>query len=116
MAGIIAAHGRSDDNGVLGIAPAAKILASKGFQTRKQWKRNHIAAGIEWAASHGATVINISSATGPTLALDDAIALAAYKDIVVVAGSGNKAQTFALVIRQQCRACWLLALWTGPEN
>jgi type VII secretion-associated serine protease mycosin len=90
MAGLIAAHGKSGQGGALGIAPEAKILPIKDSKPGDNGSGIEIAAGIEWAAAHGATVINISSATGRTLALDDAIGLAAEKDIVVVAGSGNK--------------------------
>jgi type VII secretion-associated serine protease mycosin len=90
MAGIIAAHGRGGDRGVLGIAPKARVLPIKDAKPGYNGNGITVAAGIEWAASHGAKVLNISSAIGPTLALDHAIALAAQKDIVVVAGSGNK--------------------------
>jgi type VII secretion-associated serine protease mycosin len=90
MAGLIAAHGKNSRDGALGIAPQAKILPVKDSKPGNNGSGIEIAAGIEWAVSHDATVINISSATGPTLALDEAIALAAKKDIVVVAGSGNK--------------------------
>jgi subtilisin family serine protease len=49
-----------------------------------------IAAGIEWAATNGAKVINVSSATGPSLALKDATQVASANDAVLVAGAGNK--------------------------
>jgi type VII secretion-associated serine protease mycosin len=90
MAGLIAAHGTGNDNGVLGIAPASRILPVRISSLSDEGNSRTIAEGITWAASHGATVINISLVTAPGLNLGDAIKLAAEKDIVVVAGSGNK--------------------------
>jgi type VII secretion-associated serine protease mycosin len=86
MAGIIAAPGRSVSDGLLGIAPAAKILPVKTSNAGSTL----IGAGIDWAAEHGAKVINVSAAPGPSLALRNAISAAAKDDAVVVAGSGNK--------------------------
>jgi type VII secretion-associated serine protease mycosin len=86
MAGIIAAPGRAASDGLLGIAPAAKILPVKTANAGSTL----IGAGIEWAAQHGAKVINVSAAPGPSLALKNGISAAATNDAVVVAGSGNK--------------------------
>jgi type VII secretion-associated serine protease mycosin len=89
MAGLIAAHGRSGGRGVLGIAPGSKILPVK-TAARENAGTVEIAAGIEAAASKGVDVINVSAATGPSIALEDAVAHAALVDAVVVAGSGNR--------------------------
>jgi type VII secretion-associated serine protease mycosin len=86
MAGIIAAHGRNRNDGLLGIAPAAKILPVKTANAGS----TDIGAGIQWGVEHGAKVINVSAAPGPSLSLKNAISTAASKDAVVVAGSGNK--------------------------
>jgi type VII secretion-associated serine protease mycosin len=90
MAGIIAGHGHGTQNGVLGIAPAAKILPIRVTAPGKTGNSMTIAAGITWAAANGAKVLNISLAAAPGLALDDAIKLAEEKDLLVVAGSGNR--------------------------
>jgi type VII secretion-associated serine protease mycosin len=90
MAGIIAAHGKNSRDGLLGIAPDAKILPVKDQKPGDNGGSSAVGAGIEWAAKHGAKVINVSSSTGPSLALNSAITTAAAQDVVVVAGSGNK--------------------------
>jgi type VII secretion-associated serine protease mycosin len=90
MAGLIAAHGRNRTDGVLGIAPTAKVLPVKETNATQNGTSTTVAAGIEWAARNGANVINVSSANGPSLAMKEAIQAAAAMDAVVVAGSGNK--------------------------
>ena len=91
VAGIAAA---TTNNGI-GIAGAAwnasvlpvKVLDSRGFGTDSQ-----VAAGVVWAADHGADVINLSLG-GPTSGevLCDAIAYAQSQDALVVASAGNGA-------------------------
>ncbi|MGQ4444606.1 S8 family serine peptidase, partial [Streptomyces violaceoruber] len=68
MAGIIAGHGHGsgDAEGVMGIAPEAKILPVRviledGDPSRAKARKtrgNALAAGIRWAADHGADIIN----------------------------------------------------------
>lgn len=75
MAGIIAGHGHGVGNGdgVMGIAPEAKILPVRviledGDPARSRARNtrgNALAEGIRWAADHGADVINLSSVTTP---------------------------------------------------
>jgi subtilisin family serine protease len=70
MAGIIAGHGHGPGNsdGVLGIAPEAKILPVRVILEDKDPQRKKarttrggaLAEGIRWAADHGADVINLS--------------------------------------------------------
>jgi MYXO-CTERM domain-containing protein len=88
MAGLIAAHGRAGSEGVLGIAPQAKLLPIK-TTAKENGGTFTIAAGIERAITGGASIINVSAATGPSIELEDAIAHAAEADAIVVAGSGN---------------------------
>lgn len=90
MAGLIAGHGRSNESGVLGIAPSARILPVKDANAEDSGGSLTIADGISWAASHHVGVINVSSATGPSLRLDDAVDAARKADVVIVAGSGNR--------------------------
>lgn len=84
IAGIIAAHGR-DGDGVIGVAPAARILPVTTSDART------LAAGFRWATDNGADVINCSCSLGPDDAPEvrDAIAYALSQDIVVVVGVGN---------------------------
>ncbi|MZF89067.1 type VII secretion-associated serine protease mycosin [Streptomyces sp. SID5643] len=104
MAGIIAGHGHGPGNadGVLGIAPEAKILPVRviledGDSSRakaRSTRGNALAEGIRWAADHGADVINLSlgddsASAHPEPGEDQAIQYALKKGVVVVASAGN---------------------------
>lgn len=104
MAGIIAGHGHGYDNddGVLGIAPAVKILPVRviledGDSARgkaRNTRGNALAEGIRWATDQGADVINLSlgddsSSAHPEPAEDEAVQYALEKGAVVVASAGN---------------------------
>jgi type VII secretion-associated serine protease mycosin len=90
MAGLIAGHGRGGQNGVLGIAPSAKILPVKDSNADDNGGSLTIAEGMTWASGQDVDVINVSSATGPSIALKEAVQRAQSADIVVVAGAGNR--------------------------
>lgn len=97
IAGTIAAKGGGAMR-ALGIAPAAKILpvrvVDKGYATTAA-----IDDGIRWATDHGARVINLSVAAS-TAAPDstrEAVAYALGKDVVVVAGAGNRPEGHTIV-------------------
>ncbi|MGW3141755.1 type VII secretion-associated serine protease mycosin [Streptomyces sp. NPDC001139] len=104
MAGIIAGHGHGPGNadGVMGIAPEAKILPVRviledGDSARgkaRSTRGNALAEGIRWAADHGADVINLSlgddsASAHPEPAEDEAIQYALKKNVTVVASAGN---------------------------
>ncbi|MEU6196099.1 type VII secretion-associated serine protease mycosin [Streptomyces sp. NPDC047061] len=104
MAGIIAGHGHGVGNGdgVMGVAPEAKILPVRviledGDSARgkaRSTRGNALAEGIRWAADHGADVINLSlgddsDSAHPEPSEDEAIQYALKKDVVVVASAGN---------------------------
>ncbi|MFF7736913.1 MULTISPECIES: type VII secretion-associated serine protease mycosin [unclassified Streptomyces] len=104
MAGIIAGHGHGPGNadGVLGIAPEAKILPVRviledGDASRakaRSTRGNALAEGIRWAADHGADVINLSlgddsASAHPEPSEDQAVQYALEKGVVVVASAGN---------------------------
>lgn len=104
MASIIAGHGHGDgnDDGVLGIAPEAKILPVRviledGDPQRtkaRNTRGNALADGIRWAADQGADVINLSlgddsASAHPEPAEDEAVQYALKKGSVVVASAGN---------------------------
>jgi len=93
MAGLIAAHGRPGNVGVIGIAPDAKILPVRDSNAGGEGDSAQTSKAIRWAIDHGARIVNISAAINPGFDLDDAIAYAAKKDVVVVAGNGNKSQS-----------------------
>ncbi|TRO66002.1 type VII secretion-associated serine protease mycosin [Streptomyces sp. IB201691-2A2] len=104
MAGIIAGHGHGagDDDGVMGIAPEAKILPVRviledGDSARgkaRNTRGNALAEGIRWAADHDADVINLSlgddsKSAHPEASEDAAVQYALKKGAVVVASAGN---------------------------
>lgn len=104
MAGIIAAHGHGpgSEDGVMGIAPAAKILpvrvilegTDKAREKARNSRGNALAQGIRWAADQGADVINLSlgddsESAHPEAAEDAAVQYALAKGSVVVASAGN---------------------------
>jgi type VII secretion-associated serine protease mycosin len=90
MAALIAAHGRNGRDGILGIAPAAKILPVKYSNHANKASSDDMTAAVEWATSHGAKVINISAAAGPAFGLIEAVDAAIKNDVVVVASIGNR--------------------------
>ncbi|WHM39582.1 type VII secretion-associated serine protease mycosin [Streptomyces sp. BPTC-684] len=104
MAGIIAGHGHGpgSQDGVLGIAPEAKILPVRVIlessdPARKKARESRggaLAEGIRWAADHGADVINLSlgddsASAHPEPSEDAAIQYALSRGAVVVASAGN---------------------------
>ncbi|MET7620986.1 type VII secretion-associated serine protease mycosin [Streptomyces sp. NPDC005408] len=104
MAGIIAAHGHGldDEEGVMGIAPEARILpvrvilegTDKAREKARNTRGTALAQGIRWAADQGADVINLSlgddsESAHPEPGEDAAVQYALAKGSVVVASAGN---------------------------
>jgi subtilisin family serine protease len=87
MASAIAAHGR-----LLGVAPAAHILAVRAFDDAPagaQATTTRILDGLQWIAGSGARVVNMSF-TGPAdSSMHDMIASLRRKGLVLVAAAGN---------------------------
>ncbi len=95
VAGIIA--GRLNEGKVAGVAPNVRImdvrfLDSRGLFTTKDWDR--LAAAIRYAVDNGARIINLSLyARGtPPAVVEQALAYAAAKDVIVVGIAGNQAK------------------------
>ncbi len=89
VAGTIA-QTTNNNKGVAGIAYGASLMPVKVLDSGGSGYTSDVAAGIEWAADHGAQVINLSlgsSSYSQTLA--DAVAYAANKGVVIVAAAGN---------------------------
>jgi hypothetical protein len=87
IAGLIAAHGK-----LLGAAPDAKILAVRAFDPKDASAEGttfNILKGIDWAATRGARVINMSFAGPPDPAIHRSLEAARKKGIVLVAAAGN---------------------------
>lgn len=89
VAGAIAAHGQ-----LMGAAPAAQILAVRAFPGNAKAEAGSttfaINKGLDWAAVHGARVINMSFAGPQDPAISRELALAHDKGVVLVAAAGNK--------------------------
>ncbi len=88
MTGAIVAHRQ-----LMGIAPAAKVLAVHAFSPdaaeSAQATTGHVIAGIEWAINHGARVINMSFAGPYDPLLQVAMKSAHDKGVVLIAAAGN---------------------------
>ncbi|MEU5882077.1 S8 family serine peptidase [Spirillospora sp. NPDC047279] len=106
MASIIAGHGHgpAGQDGVMGVAPQARLLALRVIVENDEPGFGHfvdnerfegtIARGIRYAVDNGADVINLS--LGRSAATKDeraAIAYALSKNVVVVAAAGNAGAT-----------------------
>jgi type VII secretion-associated serine protease mycosin len=102
MASLIAGHGhgRGGRDGIIGVAPQAKILAVRAIAEREdpsfglfrssERADNAVARGIRYAADRGVDVINLSlgkSEENPDER--EAIAYAISKGVVIVSAAGN---------------------------
>ena len=87
------AAARDNGTGVIGVAPGAGLLAVKVLNYQGKGGMDDVAAGIEWAAAHGADVINMSLACSgfgcDDPVMEDALAAAAGANVVIVAAAGN---------------------------
>jgi subtilisin family serine protease len=97
VAGIIAADA-GNGVGVDSVAPGARILPVRVLNDGGSGTSTAVAAGIDWAATHGADVINLSlsgtvplGALGQQADIDAAIGRALARGVVVVAAAGNDA-------------------------
>ncbi|MBB1261240.1 S8 family serine peptidase [Streptomyces alkaliterrae] len=97
VASVIAAHGHGpgNNNGVVGLAPEAKILpvriATKGDSPHLHGSEMSYAKAIRYAVDQGASVINMSiGAESIKPEEEEALAYAANKDVLVVSSSGNE--------------------------
>ena len=116
VSGIIA--GRNDDrNGVVGIAPKAKILPVRVLDEENRYDDAIIVArGVRWAVDHGARVINLSlGGNGSSAALAAALDYAFAKDVVVVACTGNQGTSPATDVWYPAREPGVLAV-AGMER
>ncbi|SDZ17837.1 Subtilase family protein [Micromonospora pattaloongensis] len=96
----IAAAATGNGVGIAGVAPDARIMPIKVLE-QGAGSFADIAAGIRYAADHGAQVVNLSlgglpgtqalTLTGLVSDVTDAIAYASGKGVAVIAAAGNEA-------------------------
>ncbi|MBS1722315.1 MAG: S8 family peptidase [Armatimonadetes bacterium] len=92
VAGIIAAR-EFQDNGVIGVAPEARIMSVKVLNDKAKGNYGWIEQGLQYAIANGADIINMSlgSPSPPPDSLYQQIRAAAEKGIIVVCAAGNDA-------------------------
>lgn len=95
VAGTIAAES-NNGIGIVGIAAGVKIMPIKVLDASGNGYDTTVAAGIRWAADHGANIINMSlGGPGGSQVMQDAVNYAVAKGITVIASSGNDANNSA---------------------
>ncbi len=89
VSGTIAAA--DDDQWVVGVAPAAQVLAIKILDAAGQGDFSDVIAGLEWALDHGAQIANHSygSSSDPGTLVAQAFANAAAAGLLHIAAAGN---------------------------
>jgi hypothetical protein len=88
MAGAIAAHGQ-----LIGVAPRVRLLAVRALDGEGQGTTVSIADGIDWAVQRGARIVNMSFAGPHDPLLQQHLAAAHDRRIVLVAAAGNAGPT-----------------------
>jgi subtilisin family serine protease len=96
VAGIAAAI-TNNGAGVAGVSWGARIMPVKVLDASGSGTFANVAAGIVWAADHGAQVINLSlGADSASSVLEDAVNYAYSKGVILVAAAGNFGGEFVL--------------------
>lgn len=91
MASLIAGHGHGEGaaDGVIGLAPKAKIIPLTIGLGSTSDEYSEMAAAIHYAVDQGSTVVNLSEAGSFDARVQSAVAYAEAHDVVLVAGAGN---------------------------
>jgi subtilisin family serine protease len=87
IAGVIVSHAR-----LMGSAPAARLLAIRAFGAAPGGAESTsfvVLRSLDYAAAHGARIVNMSFAGPKDMLIERGIAAAAAKGIVMVAAGGN---------------------------
>ncbi|MFC1590255.1 S8 family serine peptidase [Candidatus Omnitrophota bacterium] len=89
VSGIIAAEG-NDSNGIIGLAPGAKIMPVKVLSDSGWGYWSWVAQGIRYAADMGAHIVNMSlGGFGYASVVYNAVQYAVSKGVTVIAAAGN---------------------------
>jgi thermitase len=90
IAGTIAAT-LNNQLGVAGVASGSRVMPIKVLDRRGLGMASNVALGMEWAADHGAKIVNMSFGTQqPLRILREAVDYARSKDIILVVAAGNE--------------------------
>jgi hypothetical protein len=93
VATVAAALG-NDASGIAGVCWGCRVLPVKVLDANGSGYLSTVAAGVIWAADHGATVINLSlGGPSPSQPLQQAIDYAVSRGVLVVAAAGNDGTT-----------------------
>ncbi len=87
MAGAIAAHSK-----LIGVAPKVKLLAVRTFSGNGESAQSttfNVLKGLDWAASKNARIVNMSFAGPPDSLLQEMLAKANARGIILIAAVGN---------------------------
>jgi major intracellular serine protease len=88
VAGAIAA--RQNDVGLMGLAPACKLLVGKVLGDDGSGDERAIVAGIEWACGQGADILSLSfGSPRPSAAIERALKAAVADGKFVICAAGN---------------------------
>ena len=94
VASLAAGRGSGPASGVIGAAPAARILTiSLAFGPTERSGDDQIAEGVRWAVDNGADIISLSLTRNQLdwpASWDDAFLHAERNDVVVIAAAGNR--------------------------
>ena len=88
VAGTIGAVDNSE--GVVGVAAGATIIGVKVLDSRGSGSYSAVIAGVDYAATAGCSVANMSLGGPVSQALDDAVLAAASKGVVFALAAGNE--------------------------
>lgn len=86
--------------GIASVAPAARIMPIRVLDEEGRGDTTVVAAAVDWAVEHGATVVNLSLESATTVEVDadpalrEAVERALAAGVVVVAAAGNSADPF----------------------
>ncbi len=87
MAGAIAAHHK-----LIGVAPKVRLLAVRAFAGEGESARGttfNVMKGLDWAADHGARIVNMSFAGPADSMFADMLAKAHRRGLILIAAVGN---------------------------
>lgn len=90
VAGLIAGQGSGN---LQGFAAGARIFAVSAFSVGRGGqgaKLENVAAGLDWLASQGVHIVNLSMEGSPNAAFEDILARARSAGMVMIAAAGNE--------------------------